>query len=619
MKRVFAIILALALVFSLSITAFATEETGSITITNATVGQTYNLFKIFDATYAVDEDGNTVVDAAGVAVVSYTIDSASKFFTLLFGADGTATNEYFIYESTTGVVTKRAGVVDTKLYEYLDGLAATVTPDDSITAESKNVVLENIPTGYYLIDRGIASTITLTSNMPNAQVIDKNQKPNEGDSFTKLVYDEDTDAWVKSSSANVGDIIDWEISFITTNYDGDDVIMYYAIRDIKSSSLWIEFDSIEVTVGDKTLTKGYYYCANDTIDTDEWSFLGTGWNTGADGKPTGDPNSAEWYLIHYGYDEIEIVIPWMDDYTFTGVQSATKGYDLAFDFNEDDGNEILSESIYPSPAVVKLNYSAAVGPEAAGTTAHNSATLDWVTVDGPTGPDDPQTTETKVYNMGITKIANDGTPTTQATRLAGAIFEVYQNYDAATKTFSNPVYVIPTNNLGVYILDDVDTIISGVNKVTSREMYEGYWESWVAESTKTVTVEGQDYKVRYDVETPASGQVVILGLEAGTYYLKETKAPEGYNKLVDPVTVEVGTGSSTLFDNGYKTLPTEEEPDGKDVTYYAFNVSVENNRGVELPSTGGAGTMMLITLGTLVAVGFAILLITQKKMTAYRD
>ena len=249
MKRVFAIILALALVFSLSITAFATEETGSITITNATVGQTYNLFKIFDATYAVDEDGNALVDAAGVAVVSYTIDPASKFFELLFGADGTATNEYFIYEAATGVVTKRAGVVDTKLYEYLDGLAATVTPDASITAESKTVLFDNIDTGYYLIDRGIASTITLTSNMPNAQVIDKNQKPNEGDSFTKLVYDEDTDAWVKSSSANVGDIIDWEISFNTTNYDGDDVIMYYAIRDIKSSSLWIEFDTIEITVG----------------------------------------------------------------------------------------------------------------------------------------------------------------------------------------------------------------------------------------------------------------------------------------------------------------------------------------------------------------------------------
>ena len=221
--------------------------------------------------------------------------------------------------------------------------------------------------------------------------------------------------------------------------------------------------------------------------------------------------------------------------------------------------------------------------------------------------------------MGITKVANDGTPTTQATRLAGAIFEVYQNYDAANKNFTNPVYVIPTNNPGVYILDDVDTVISGVNKVTSREMYAGYWETWVEQSTKTVTIEDEVYKVRYDVETPASGQVVILGLEAGTYYLKETKAPEGYNKLVDPVTVEVGTGSSTLYDNGYKTLPTTEAPEGKDVTYYAFSVSVENNRGVELPSTGGTGTMMLITLGTLVAIGFAILLITQKKMTAYRD
>ena len=618
MKRAFALLLALVLVLSLNITAFAAEETGSITITNATIGQTYNLFKVFDATYAVDENGDVIEDSNGDAVVSYTIDpDNSKFFTILFGADGTATNEYFIYEAGTHVVTKRAGVVDANLFAYLDGLAATLTPDASITAESATVVFEDIDTGYYLIDRGIASTITLTSNMPDARVIDKNQKPNDGNTFTKLIYDEATDSWVKSTTANVGDMVEWNISFTATNYDNDDLVLYYSIRDIKSSSLWVEFDDINITVNGTPLTKGYYYCANDAIDTDEWDYQGTGW----DGIPeeNRNPNDAEWYLIHYGYDEIEIVIPWMDDYTFTGVQSATKGYDLAFDFNEDDGNEILSESIYPSPAVVKLNYSAAVGPEAAGTTAHNSATLDWVTVDGPTGPDDPQTTETKVYNMGITKIANDGTPTTQATRLAGAIFEVYQNYDAATKTFSNPVYVIPTNNPGVYILDDVDTIISGVNKVTSREMYEGYWESWVAESTKTVTVEGREYKVRYDVETPASGQVVILGLEAGTYYLKETKAPEGYNKLVDPVTVEVGTGSSTLFDNGYKTLPTAEEPEGKDVTYYAFNVSVENNRGVELPSTGGAGTMMLITLGTLVAVGFAILLITQKKMTAYRD
>ena len=618
MKRVFAILLALAMVLSLSVTAFAAEEKGSITITNATIGQTYNLFKIFDATYAVDEDDNVIVDANGDAVVSYTIKPSNQFFTALFGADGTANNEYFIYETNTKVVTKRAGVSDSALFAYLDGLAATMTPDATTTAESKTVKFENIDTGYYLVDRGIASTITLTSNMPDAQVIDKNQKPNDGDTFNKLVWDEATETWVKVTSANVGDMIDWKISFDATNYDGDDLVLYYSVRDIKSSSLWIEFDDIEVKVGNKTLTKGYYYCANDNIDTDEWNYLGTGWGTDAGGNPTGNPNEAEWYLIHYGYDEIEIVIPWLDNHTFTGVQSTTKGYDITYP-QDAVTKEVLSESIYPSPAHVVIEYSAAVGPDATNSTARNSATLDWVTPEGTFGPDDPETTETKVYNMGITKIASGSGANVAATRLAGAIFELYQNYDPETKTYSNPVYVIPTNNTGVYILDDVDTVISGTNKITSREMYAGYWESWADKGTMTVTVDGNTVKVRNDVETPASGQVVILGLEAGTFYLKETKAPEGYNQLVDPVAVEVGTGSTAVYDNGYKTLPNAEYPEGTDVTYSVYSAAVENNRGVELPSTGGKGTVMLITFGTLIAMGFAVLLITQKKMSAYRD
>jgi LPXTG-motif cell wall-anchored protein len=56
-----------------------------------------------------------------------------------------------------------------------------------------------------------------------------------------------------------------------------------------------------------------------------------------------------------------------------------------------------------------------------------------------------------------------------------------------------------------------------------------------------------------------------------------------------------------------------------DSGYQVYGVPVVNNQGHELPSTGAEGTMMLITLGTLITIGFAVLLITQKKMTTYHD
>jgi LPXTG-motif cell wall-anchored protein len=46
---------------------------------------------------------------------------------------------------------------------------------------------------------------------------------------------------------------------------------------------------------------------------------------------------------------------------------------------------------------------------------------------------------------------------------------------------------------------------------------------------------------------------------------------------------------------------------------------VHNSKGVVLPSTGGEGTFWLITIGTLMAIGFAVFLITHKKMSVYTD
>lgn len=606
MKKFLSILMVLTLLLSLSVTAFAAEETGSITVTNATVGQKYYLYKFFDASYATDENGNKIYDEkTGKAIVSYTIDKGNQFFAALFG-DGTKENEYFIYDAyddSRGSVTRRATVLDSAVIKYLDGVAnsGTFTPFREQEAQSKTVKFENLPTGYYLLDRGIESVVTITSNLPDVKVIDKNQKPNVDDSFNKQVWDEDTKTWVENNSAKIGDTVNWKIDFVATNYDGDELVRYYTVRDIKSDSLWVEFNSVKVKIGDQVFDKsqGYYFCAGESsLNTGEWT---EGWAS--------SPAAAKWYLIHYTYDNFEIVIPWLDDYTFKGVTNATQGYELTFDLNENDNNDVLSESMYSSPSNVELTYSAVVGPDAANTTARNTATLDWITAEGPFGPEDPEITETKVYNMGITKTADDGTSTTAATRLAGAVFALYKDKDC-----TEAIHVIPTNNEGVYILDDIDADISGTNRKSSRDVYKAWVENCFDEDGNELYYDADGKAIKLNlVETPKNGQVVIMGLAAGTYYLKEVKAPSGYNKLGAPIEVTVGSGDVGIYSNGYKDL------EDKEITYTVYTTTVVNKTGAELPSTGGEGTFWLITIGSLLAIGFAVFLITHKKMSVYTD
>ena len=76
MKKFLSILMVLAMLLSLSITAFAAQTNGSITITNATIDETYSVYKIFDATYdekASDADNDGIKDN-----VSYTLAKTVK-------------------------------------------------------------------------------------------------------------------------------------------------------------------------------------------------------------------------------------------------------------------------------------------------------------------------------------------------------------------------------------------------------------------------------------------------------------------------------------------------------------------------------------------------------------
>ncbi len=114
---------------------------------------------------------------------------------------------------------------------------------------------------------------------------------------------------------------------------------------------------------------------------------------------------------------------------------------------------------------------------------------------------------------------------------------------------------------------------------------------------KLIKVSDTEYRVANGNETGAvdsfttvaTGNIVIKGVDLDEYTLVETAAPEGYNKLKDPVKVIVNANNALV-------------------------VEVPNNTGAELPSTGGIGTTIFYVVGGILVVGAAVVLTTRKRM-----
>lgn len=129
--------------------------------------------------------------------------------------------------------------------------------------------------------------------------------------------------------------------------------------------------------------------------------------------------------------------------------------------------------------------------------------------------------------------------------------------------------------------------------------FELYKDAACAEKIPVVKVTDGVYRVATDGEGDdviEAGNVVIKGLDADKYYLKETKAPSGYNVLKDAKEITVNRHSDTVDE------------------YIVAEITVENSTGSLLPETGGMGTTMFYVLGSLLVVGAAILLVTKKRM-----
>jgi len=115
-------------------------------------------------------------------------------------------------------------------------------------------------------------------------------------------------------------------------------------------------------------------------------------------------------------------------------------------------------------------------------------------------------------------------------------------------------------------------------------------------STETVSwaAEQKDATV---ITTDDAGRGAFIGLEDGTYTLKEIKAPAGYNLLTDTIDITI-------------------EGSDSDDTTLTVEADVANNTGSQLPSTGGTGTTVFYILGTILMMASALFFIYKKQRGA---
>lgn len=289
------------------------------------------------------------------------------------------------------------------------------------------------------------------------------------------------------------------------------------------------------------------------------------------------------------------------DYTVTVTPNGnTKTTSLKVAFNDLKTIQKDTNATITKDSVIVVYYSATINGSATagGEGNKNSVKLEYSNDPNNTGTGTTKSDEVSVFTfkLDITKVKKSET----TTKLSGAKFVLSKDKDLKIDVANKDTDLTDT--------DVTEKLIKVTGTTPNYVINDGTNTSATAQYIME-TADGDNL-----------GQLNITGLNKGVYYLYETKAPDGYNRITKPITIEITEDTITEKNAdgrfSVKTLKYKindgDEQNGT-TTDGVIKADVENTSGSTLPSTGGMGTKLFYTIGGILMAGAAIVLVVRKR------
>lgn len=236
-KKLFAALLAAALVLAMAVPAFAeTNATkGSIKIDHTVSGETYTIYRMFKLD-SYNAESNTY---------SYTVEPAWK----PFFQDGVAGSEYITLDRQNHPTWNAAKSQDSDKADFAKLALKWATENkvsaaaESQTSTGSDVIFSHLDLGYYLVDSSLGALCGLNTTNPDVTITEKNGQP----TIEKQVKNGDT--WGTTNDAKIGDTVEYKVEIKVA-----DGAQKYTVTDTMSKGLTFNSGSLKVTANDAVTT-----------------------------------------------------------------------------------------------------------------------------------------------------------------------------------------------------------------------------------------------------------------------------------------------------------------------------------------------------------------------------